>query len=345
MMKKILLFLVWALLMPISADAQFFKALDKALNKVNNAIEKVNSTIDNALGVGYGTKFYSVTKDDSTHITGYGTDMGIQIPTVVCERWITGSIYCKFMLKNTGTETVSNIVMKTSGEDVNDCKAIAYKNDQETYNISSILLGKTSSAESVSTEIPAGYVAAARLLIKGVPSTATRLPKIVIGTSGKKASGSSVKNYTFVVENAKIVDVPFITKERVGPIKMEENYIKVPAKVDGLYDRVVVGKLVENDMDGESYRDISFYKGDTEIISATANASGEIILITTSYNAFKIKLGNHIFGFGEKRSTIDSFTDVEKYDDISCGMCYDNIMFFETDDDGRIISVTLGYRI
>lgn len=221
MNKKLIILGMALALAAVPSEAQFFKKLGKALDKVSKTVDKVASTTSNddpmSRQLGKAIKLGDMT------MTAYGDNLGIGFNFGSCYRQ-DGTVYLVFQYPNQGNRDVENIWIRNyePGE------TAVYGPDGNKYNIAMIALGDRESSEGVSVNIPQGGYANGYLAITGVPANVNSLGKVIFNSTGQYPMDAVSHNYRFVLDNVAITEPPVAktSGEEVDPSILDGSAIK-----------------------------------------------------------------------------------------------------------------------
>ncbi|MGM9705493.1 MAG: hypothetical protein ACI3YB_05840 [Prevotella sp.] len=328
MRKFILLCLALAMCSSNPVNAQFLKKLGKALDKIGQTVDKINGG-DNQIG--------NTVKIGNMTLTAYGDNPGVGFNYQGCYRK-DGRVLFYFQLPSQGQKDVENIWIKNYEPN----ETVVYGSDGKKYNISLIVIGESRSSEGLSVNLPAGGFVNGVLVIDA-PASAKTLSRVILNCTGQYHNDASTHNYRFVISNIPIEEMPkeeisdatytkpaegwMLTAEGVGPCKIGAKTSAMPAKVDGLYDKV------EGD---NEYKYV--YLGEKHVMSLTCS-SGVIVGIQLANETVGVKVGTKIFRIGGNADLLKKQSGVKgvTYNDDAV---YNNIRF--TGHDGEIESIAIG---
>lgn len=201
-MKKIII-LTLAVLLGSStpANAQFFKKLGKALDKIGQVADALNG---DETGNVEDHKVGDTAKIGDITLTAYGDNPGVGFKYQGCYRK-NGRVLFYFQLPNQGQKDIENVWIRNYEPN----ETVVYGSNGKKYAISLIVMDNSQSSEGLTKNILAEGILNCALVIDA-PATEKKLERVIICSTGQYPGDAIMHNYRFVIKNVTITEM---TKE------------------------------------------------------------------------------------------------------------------------------------
>lgn len=292
----------------VPSQAQVLKKLGKAINKVGSKVENAaaaKAAADQNANGGLGRQLGEAVKVGDMTMTAYGSNPGIGFNFGTCYRE-NGKVVLAFQLPNQTEKDVENIWLRNYGKDATE----VYTAGGSKCEIELVAIGETRMRDGVTANISAKQYANALIVLSGVPADAATLGKVIIRLTGQRPMDSNVFRYAFVLENvpvttpeaaaeklagnaapaqqsaAKPAEGWLLTSAGVGPLKLGAKVAELPARTEGLYDKIDV---LDN---------IAYVYWDHEHMMTLDIAAGKIIGLGVFGPNVGVKVGAKVYKVG-----------------------------------------------